>query len=161
MTQLTPRKYTKTLHYLHFAFTMMPTLFGVMAFLLKPDSFFDYAPKDDMLFYIVPVVAIFGIAAGHFLYTRQLKALVKKHSLREKLVGFQSASIIKYATIESPALLGIVGFFLSDNLYFLIIAAILLLYLFFQRPTIDRIKTDLNLDFEEINELNKLDKVLE
>ena len=79
----------------------------------------------------------------------------------EKLNGFQSASVVKYALLEGPALLGIVAFMNEGNQYFLIISLLLLGWLIMQRPTRDRVERDLMLQGPLKSEFQQEDKPLE
>jgi hypothetical protein len=78
----------------------------------------------------------------------------------EKLSGFQTALIIKYALLEGPALIGIVAFNNNGNLLYLIISGILLLYLIIQRPTNDMIETRLNFTLQQQNQFNQKEQII-
>ncbi|MEP2936445.1 MAG: hypothetical protein ABJM06_11440 [Gilvibacter sp.] len=161
MTKLTPRIFNKTLRTLHLALTAGPSFFAVVTYFIAPDQYFDYMKTDDILFFVVPIIGITAIVISAFLFAKQKRELLKKETLKEKLVGYQGASIIKYGLIEGPALLAIVIFFKFGNLFYLIIAVLFIVYLILQRPTKAKIEQDLQLDFEQLNEYNQLDKELE
>lgn len=58
--------------------------------------------------------------------------------------------IVRFALCEGPALFGIVVTGITHNLFYLLMSAIIVLYmLLILRPTKDRVETDLNLNFEE------------
>ncbi len=128
---------------------------------VTPKSFLTLDYTSDVMFFIVPLLAIVGIFAGNYLYENNIKGLASKNTLREKLSGFQSASIIKYALLEGPALLGIVDFMKDGNQYFLIISLILLAWLIAQRPTRDKVERDLKLEGSLKSEFQQEDKSLE
>ena len=83
--------------------------------------------------------------SGSFLFTQQISKLDDKNSLKEKLAGYQTALIIRFAIAEGPSLLGIAGYMLSGNVIYLILVGINVLYFILIRPTKDQMAEDLNL----------------
>lgn len=110
------------------------------------------------MFYVVPFMAITGILAGSYLYKNIMSGLASKKTLKEKLNGFQTASIVKYALLEGPAFLSIVAFSNEGNQYFIIIALLLLGWLIIQRPTRDKVEKDLMLEGILKNEFQQENK---
>jgi hypothetical protein len=92
------------------------------------------------------------------LYQLNISKLKDKHSLKEKLSGYQSAKIIKYALIEGPAFFSIVIALNTENSYFLTIAAALIGYLYFQKPTKEQIESDLELTGKMRSQFQKMDE---
>ncbi|HIP49085.1 MAG TPA: hypothetical protein EYG92_09005 [Lutibacter sp.] len=158
---LTPNGFLKTLRILHLALVTGVSVFLIFVYTQNTEWILNLSDTNDIFFFIVPAFAIFGVYFGTFLYKKQLTSLVNKDNLREKLVGFQTASIIKYATIEAPALLGILASFLNGNVFYILISSVLLVYLFFQKPTKDKIEMDLNLKGKLKSQFGKGDEVIE
>jgi hypothetical protein len=156
----TPRKFLRTLSIIHAALLIGPLILGAFLFLSIEIAPSAIQNSDDIFIYIFPLLGMIGIFAGKFLYKRFLSILGDKKNLREKLVGFQSASIIQYALVEGPAFLNLVWFGVSGNSLFLTVAGVLLIYLFVQRPTITKIVNDLQLKGEEERQFNRLDQTL-
>jgi len=90
---------------------------------------------------------------SNFMFKKQLDLAVAKSSLNEKLGGYQTALIIRFALLEGPSLFGIVSYLLSGNLLFLAISGLIILYFITIRPTRDKVETDLNLDYQEKTEM--------
>jgi len=160
MNQLTPKKFIAAQGLLHLGFTFMPAMLVAVSYLQNQDSSFNLSDTSNPFFYVVPILAILGPLLGSYLYAKKKKELTKIDSLKTKLGALQAAMIINYATIEGPALLGLVAFMQSGNLFFLAIAVVLLAYLFLQRPTKAKIERDLQLDFELKNQFNQQDTPL-
>lgn len=141
----TPKLFLKTISILHIVLVAGVLMFGFVMFSITENQKMDLSYTGDVMFFIVPIMAIAGIFVGNYLYRNIIKRQASKNTLREKLAGFQTASIIKYALLEGPALLGLVAFMNDGNQYFLIISLFLLGWLILQRPTRDKIERDLML----------------
>lgn len=121
-------------------------IFGIVMFSIILNQKLELDYTGDVMFFLVPIISIAGILVGNYQYANTMKVLASKHTLREKLAGFQTASIVKYAMVEGPALLGLVAFMNDGNQYFLIISMLLAVWLLMQRPTRDKIERDLMLE---------------
>ena len=154
---ITPKLFLRTITIIHLALVAGVIMFAIVTFSITLNQKLDLSYSGDPMFFIVPIMAIAGILVGNYLYGNNIKALASKNTLQEKLAGFQTASIIKYALLEGSALLGIVAFLNEGNLYFLIISILLLLWLIMQRPTRDKIERDLMLEGTLKNEFAQED----
>lgn len=103
--------------------------------------------------YLVPIVAVAGYFGSQLIFRNQVSAIKKTMPLEEKLKRYQSASIVKYALLEGPALLAIVAYNTSGNALPLVIAVCLVLYLAVQRPNLQKLLDALPLTPDEIRNL--------
>jgi len=158
--QTTPRKFLKTLSIIHMALLVGPLLLGAFLFLNTKIIPTDVQNSDDVFIYVLPLLGMIGIFASKFLYQRFLRALVNKKSLREKLAGFQSASIIQYALVEGPAFLNLAWFGVTGNSLYLTVAGVLLIYLFIVRPKATQVIDDLQLQGEAKRQFHAMDQPL-
>ncbi|MEM0517306.1 MULTISPECIES: hypothetical protein [Aequorivita] len=156
----TPKSFLKTISIIHFALVMGVSLFIIVMYLQSENQNFSIDYMEDSMIFVVPIIAVVCILIANFLYTNMLKALTKKVTLKEKLSGFQTASLVKYALLEAPAFLAIVAFINKGNQYFLIISLILLGWLLVQKPSRDRIETDLQLEGKLKSEFQQEEKPL-
>lgn len=149
---VTPKSYLRTFTLIHLSLVAGLLIPGLMIYMQTQNQEFTFSYSGDVMFFVVPFMAIAGIVAGNYLYRNNIQQLDSKNTLMEKLDGFQSASVIKYVLLEGPALLGIVAFMNEGNLYFLIISLLLLIWLIAQRPSRDKVERDLilkgNLKYE-------------
>ncbi|AFL81815.1 hypothetical protein Aeqsu_2355 [Aequorivita sublithincola DSM 14238] len=143
---ITPKSFLRTFKLIHTALTAGVLVFGVMMFLQTKNQQLNLNYTGDVMYFVVPFMAVAGILAGNYLYGNMLKGLASMKTLREKLNGFQSASVIRYALLEGPAFLGIVAFMNEGNQYYLIFSVLLLGWLIMQRPTKDKVESDLKLE---------------
>jgi hypothetical protein len=87
-----------------------------------------------MIYLAIPIAAIF---LSNFLYKAQLKNVVSKQILEEKIAAYQMASLIRYSVLEGAALL--ILFLLPD---FLILGVLIILIIIFLRPSENQFKKD-------------------
>lgn len=153
--ELTPNSYIKTLSIIHLGLLAGPFMLGVLAYSQTENPYLDYTNTEDVFIYIVPVFAISGIFLGNLLFKQMMATAMKSDGLRTKLVRFQTASLIKYALIEGPALLGAVAFLNTGNLTYLYIAGVLILFLYLLRPTKEKIELGLQLRGVEKAQFNQ------
>jgi len=159
--KLTPNGFIKILSMIHLALLIGLIVFLIIAYTQNKEWQLNLNDTGDIFFFIVPILAIGGILAGNFLYDKQINALSTKNSLRQKLAGFQTASIMKYALVEGPALLAIVSSMNSGNLFYVIIAVALVVYFYFQKPTKEKIESHLKLNSELKMQFNNADQAID
>ena len=116
--------------------------------------------SNDVFLYVVALLTINAIFLGNYVFKKQISNLAEKESLKEKLIGYQSATIVNYAFIEAPALLSIAVFYMEGNLLYLIIAGLLAIYFFSLRPTKDKVETTLDLNGAHKSQFNNLNQKL-
>ncbi|MFA5574062.1 MAG: hypothetical protein WC994_03295 [Brumimicrobium sp.] len=116
---------------------------GVVYFLLidqtqgiSDENFYNIA------IYLVPIMSIGTFIAGKIL-AKQINQKNKNKSWGERLDGYKTASLIKVATLEGSALFSIVCALLTNQIKFLLFAVILLLIMFWERPSEGNIRKSL------------------
>ncbi len=158
---MTPNSFVKTLTVIHFALVAGLSLFaGMFLYLDKDKMNFELNTEDTMLL-IFPVIAIGALTMSKIIPQKLLQKAKKEENLRSKLAKYQSATIVKYALIEGPAVLGIVFFMSTSNAAFIAISGICIIYLILQRPTKSKIETELALRGEHRNQFMKYDEVID
>lgn len=157
---ITVKTFLRTYNLIHLALVAGVFVSGFLIYMKTKVQELNLSYSGDVMFFVVPIMAISGIVAGNFLYAKNIKKLDSKTTLLEKLNGFQTAAIIRYALLEGPALLGIVAFINDGNQYFLIISLNLLAWLIAQRPTRDKVERELKLEGLLKSEFQKVDKPL-
>ncbi|MCL6268079.1 hypothetical protein [Flagellimonas myxillae] len=157
-SQATPNGFIKTLTIIHLGLMAGPTIFGFIAYSQAENSVLDYSNTEDVFIFVVPIFALTGIFVGNLIFKQTMNAASTIEGLRAKLTRFQTASLVKYALVEGPALLGFVAFYISENLTYLYIGAVLILYLYLLRPTKDKIERGLGLRGQERDQFNRLNQ---
>jgi len=146
------KTFLKTLKFMHLALVLGLSIFTIIA-ITQTKEFNTATDSGNLLLYLVPVMALLGYFGSQFLFKKSLSKVTKTNSLPEKLKKYQSASHVKYALIEAPAFFALFVYYSSGNALPLIIAICLLAYLFVQRPSKQKIGTNLSLNNEERNQL--------
>lgn len=116
---------------------------------------FIYSTPTDMLTMVSVLLPVATIFAGNILFKKQLGSIPDNATLQQKLAGYQTAFIVKCALIEGPTLFALIIFSSTHNIYNLIIGIILIVILFIQRPSKEKIIEQLNLAREERMQLEK------
>lgn len=159
--QITPGGFIWTLSIIHLGLTIGPIVFGVLCYRKIQTTIFSFSDTDNMFLIVVPVFALSCILVGSYIFSQSVKNIPRTGSLKQRLTQFQTASIINYALIEAASLFGIIAFIMTQNLVFLLLSAIILLYFFMLRPTKEKIARILNLKGSDRDRLNKLNQPLE
>ncbi|MEP0265671.1 MFS transporter [Dokdonia sp.] len=91
--------------------------------------------SSDIVYLLIPFLAYF---LSNFLFKSQLKNIDTTLDIEENFQFYQTASLTRWAILEGAAFA--ILFMKRD---FMILGVLIILYLIFLRPTLDRIKTDL------------------
>ena len=138
-------KQVKELTTLHYALVAGLIIVNGVLYTQTIDPELRLTDTEDVFLYIVPLLAISGVFFSQFLFKKKLGEIAETPSFEEKLMAYRSASVMKFALIEGPALIAILFGFINGNLLYSIIGAILTVYLFLQRVTKDKARYDLAL----------------
>ncbi len=160
--QLKSKSYFTSLKIIHFALTAGIAFFMLIAISLQ---FTGFEPElkelEEILLAITVAGAVAGVFTGNLLFTKKLEQLVELKCLKEKLIGYQSALILKYAMVEGPAFFTIVAYLLTANILFPLITVLLVFTMVLFAPRKDKLISDLNLSRRETEMLNNSDAVIE
>lgn len=121
---------------------------GVTLFLNSEKMEFTFDTQDTFLL-IFPVIAISALAMVKIVPQKMIEAAKSEQKLITKLSKYQSATIIKYFIIEGPAILGMIFFLVTKNATFIAIAGALIAFFILQRPTKEKIESELALRGED------------
>ena len=150
-----PKAFLRTLSIIHYSLCVGLLLFMAFAY-WQVGSFNVGTDNGDVFVYIVPIVAMAGYFGSKFVYQNPIKNLPKDEKLQTKLARYQIASLIRYALIEGPAILALIAYLQSGTAMYLAIAIALMVYLFVQRPSLDRLLRELPMSFEEKKQFDTL-----
>ena len=161
-TQLTSKSYFTSLKIIHFALTAGVVFFMLITFTLQFTGFEPELKEMEMILLGITVfAAISGIFTGNLLFRKRLEQLVELKSLEKKLMGYQSALILKYALVEGPAFFSVVAYLLTANILFPVITVLLVFTMVLFAPRKDKLISDLNLSNRESAILENQDAVIE
>jgi len=155
--QLTSKEYFTQLNMIYFAQAGVMLIFAgvvfALVFLGKMAVSNDESFSQAMTFMLVAIVVV-GFSASHFLYHSMLSKIDRTLPLNKKMPKYLGVLLVRSACLELPGLAASVVFFLTGNIYLLMIPVFTAIVFFFLRPTIDSISEDLNLTAAEKSQLN-------
>ncbi len=149
MTQVRTSKSTLTaMNMIYFSLVSIMTFFGLIVLLLNYTGGISTGMDKDfalMLRYILFALLPGGMAAGYFIFKQSLASVNQNLSLKEKLMKYQTALLIRSACLELPGLFGAVAALITGGNSFLLFTAIIIVLFFLFRPTVYSITNDLSL----------------
>ncbi len=152
-TQQSPKAILKTIPLIYLGLLGGQVLFAITALAITPSGKFSINAPNDPYLIVVPIMAIGSLTASVMLYRQLLAAAINKPTVQQKVVGYQTAMIIRLALLEGASLFGIVVYIVTTNLLYLTISGVLIAFFITIRPTRDKIETDLSLDYKDKAEL--------
>jgi len=135
----------KTLKILHIAMLGGLGMFCAASFIIAPQVIWDLNATEDPFFLVVPAAILGGLVMSTLLFKQQLNGLMTKETRDEKIVGYQAVCIVKWALLEGPSTVGLVAFIITGNAYYFSLALLLILYFILQKPTLQKMQTELQL----------------
>jgi cytochrome bd-type quinol oxidase subunit 2 len=158
VSKITSKEYFRILKILHFALAMGQLLFAGVTLLLvfgKNSSYQQNAIHEVLIFaYLVPFVALTGLAVSIFVFKNHLAKIKNKNSLEQKTGLYQTAQIIRWAAIEGPGLFALVIFLLTGNSIIFGIFGLLILYFVSLYPSREKAIADMELNYNESQQIN-------
>ena len=154
--KITSEAYFRMLMILYAAMVMSQfTLVGTMIFLQQTGEIGGADPSLTPIgMYALIAGATLGILGSNVIGNMLILKARSKPTLAEKLRGYQTASIIRYALLELPTALGMVGFFSSGQYWYFIFTGIAIAFFLMIIPRKDKICEVLQLSHEEIQLVN-------
>ena len=99
------------------------------------------------------VLTLGGGTVAFVLFKKKISVLQEtRNGFTEKINDYRTASIIKYALLETPSLFCIIGYFLTQNISFLLLCVVLILVFAGQKPTVNMMMYDMNVSRDELFE---------
>jgi len=149
-----PKSFLRTLTIIHRAACIGLIIFTIVVYM--QNGRFEASMHNDIFVFVIPIVAMVGYFASTWVYQNLIQNLPKTEGLSKKLQRYCVALLIKYAIIEASAFLALFAYYYSGNAIHLVIALCLIVYLFFQRPTKEKLNQEIPLNLEENKEFDTL-----
>lgn len=150
-----PSEFMKSISILHIALFAGQFMLAGIIFYLKGSYDLKLSSANNILFFIVPGIAIAGLYFGSKIYQQRNKKIPSESTLMDKLEVYRGAYILKLAMVEGPSILAIMAYYVTGNLLYLLIALFLMLYFFFLKPTLSTIENDVNFSSNEKDQMRK------
>jgi len=109
-----------------------------------------------MLQYVLIGLLIGGLIGAQVIPGILINRIDKKLNLKNKISKYFPAVLVRSAFLETPGLFAGVSTILTGRSYFIVIVVLLLVALYFYRPSRERIAKDLNLNAAERMQLDEM-----
>ncbi|MEY8761531.1 hypothetical protein [Chryseobacterium tongliaoense] len=126
-------------------------IMGTMTYVMNPVTDVNFDLKNPFLA-IMLIAMIGGIFGSNMRYNFLKDKIEIQETIESKVGKIQRAIIMRFAFVEAPALLGIVFYLKEENLVFLMLSAMMVLYFLTLRPSKEKILDDMNLTSAERRE---------
>lgn len=144
------KEYFKSLFLIWVALIIGQVMFGAVVFYLhKTGAYTGDESLNQTFLMIVPAFVVAGIAGSILFLKMKLKQLKQLDNFESKLEQYRAATIISYALLEGPSLLGIVAFLISGNIVFFALSIMIILMFLISKPSKYKLSLDLELSEEE------------
>ena len=144
----------RSIRVIYFALILGLLSFLSVTFLISQDFRFAFDKNDPVLFANL-ILFISAIPLGYLVPQSIWKRIEKDLPLQDKLLKYQTGFLIRLATCEGVGLFSIVGFLISNNLFYLVLTGIILLIIFYYFPSLGKLELQLDLSYTELDELKK------
>ena len=157
----TSKQYFKELRVLHLALLIgQIVIAAILYYLASGDKMTKGLDASDVLRYIVPGVMIFGFIGSSFIFKKLVNKAKGMTELKDKLGLYRGALIAKWALLEGPTLIGIMLFYIFNNLTFLLMAGAMLAYFATTGTSIEKAIEDLSLNLDEQARIRRPDEIV-
>lgn len=131
---------------IYYSLITMMGLFALVVLYLNTSGAIAPNPERALTFrYVLFALLPIGLGAGYFIFKQGMQAIPPSVSLREKLMKYQTALLIRSGCFEMPGLFGAVAVLITGDISFLLFTAIVIVLFLMLRPSIYVITNDLNL----------------
>lgn len=146
----TSKSVLTALNMIYFSLITMMVLFSSVVFYITSSGNVEGDPSLTLIFrYVLFVLLPMGLGAGYFIFKQWMQTIRPELSLREKLMKYQTALLIRSGCFEMPGMFGAVATLITGDLSFLLFTAIVIVLFLLLRPSIYTMTTDMNLTQQE------------
>ena len=142
----TSKSTLSALNLIYLSLISMMAMFGAVVFFLNmTEEISTNHELSTSLRYVLIGLLPIGLGAGYFIFKQWMNTVNPSLSLREKLMKYQTAVLLRSACFEMPGLMGAVAAMITGDNSFLLFTAIVIVLFLLLRPTVFTITSDLNL----------------
>lgn len=152
----TSKQYFQSLLIIYFALLAGQLMFAVIAYFISSSN--GGLGETDADFVQIGQIMVAVLAVTNLIISTQIsKALVSKakdkNTLKEKLAGYRSALIVKYALLEGASMFASVFLLLTGEIFFFIVAVLIIGVFLLYRPSKEKTIAELQLHYTEVEKL--------
>jgi hypothetical protein len=117
-------QYVKVIKIIYFALLLGQVIFMIFSVVQGMDK--EANDKLHIIAYVVPILALTSIGGATVLFQLACSKARQAASLKEKLVAYQAACLVRWAAFEGVALFALCGYFVAHQTIFIIYAVVIL-----------------------------------
>ena len=161
-TKITSQQFFRTLIIIHSVMALgLVAVIGIFYFVLPevetPEAL---AELSNVLYLVIPIFAIAGIALSYFVKHIRLRSARQRENLTRKLPEYQTTMIIQSGILETLGMLTAMSYFLLSEPLFLALTAAIAIIMLRNMPTKNKAIQDLSLNQEEVDTINDPEAVV-
>lgn len=162
----TSKQYFTSLKIIHIAMLMGQMMMLLMFYFIVQSNGEGISPNEegDNFAFILKAIASFLVVScvllSQLIPKTQLKTIRKMASLKQKLKDYRALQIVKYALLEGAAMATLVFYFITGELFFLMLVLPLVLVFFFERPSQFKTISDLELKKDDRTLIDNPDAIV-
>lgn len=160
--QITSKEYFRILNILYFGLLSGQFFFAVVTLFLNLSGTMNQEGSSlrDIFIIVVPIFIIGGIYGSLTVFKTKLSAIKNKIELKEKMSDYRAACIIKWALLEFPSFFAILVYFITGDILFLGMAALVVGYFISIKPSLEKTTNELELDYADKIKIEDPDSVI-
>lgn len=142
----------KTLNILFTAFLAGQIVFALIFLfvVLPPEKIEGNSTFSSILLLLSICLSVAGLFGGNVLYKKSVQKASQENEAEKKMEAYKGALIMKYALLEGPCLFALIAYFLTGNIQFMYMAGLLIIVFVMNKPSRDKIATELQLSEQEV-----------
>jgi len=150
---MSPKKILRSVKIIYYFMLISPAVLLFFLFLSPAEKII----KDNLIsvLYIgVLLIAIIPILfVANWFINKKIEKIISEKFLRIKLMEYLKIKTLEYALYEMTLIFAALSFLIVESFALQIIFAILYIFFFIKRPSVEKIAEDLKLNSEELREL--------
>ncbi len=144
-SEISSRTFFSTLALMHAGMVVGLVLFLSIAFYINASGGYEGNIELIVFIWVIPLVAVSGMIASILVFRAKIQKARGIEDFVSRLSAYKTALIIRWALLEGPALLAVIGYLISGEILFFSIAVMLIMILLISRPSRKKLAMDLQL----------------
>jgi len=130
---------------------------GVAFFVTNQNGggFGDQEALDKVLSFVVAALGSGSILGSYVVFNSKLTNIKTSADIEQKLTQYRAAQIVRWALLEGPSFFSIIAYIITGDILFVLVSIAIILLFIPTFPTMNRFEKDLELTWEEKNQLNE------
>lgn len=147
----TPQNFLNTLKVMFFAIVFAVIAISAVFVVTTPNQHFKLDLNSGIFVQIIPAAIVLATFFSSVMFQKFVGIAQKKETLKDKLILYRTAIIIRLALLEGVAILSSVAFMIEHNQLFLIFTLVVVILMLMNFPNQQKIEEHLKLTGDELS----------